>query len=150
MSQFKFRLATLLRLREMTRDQRRAALAEAYHIDDLLRQQIARIDEEFQGLKDFGRRTAGPGSVNVDSLVEAQRYEAVLRMERMKVEGQRKVVAEEIGRRQQVLLEADREVRMLEKLREKQAEQFIREQERREQLRLDEAAQQLAMREAVS
>jgi flagellar protein FliJ len=147
MSRFKFRLAPLLRLREMTRDERRLALAEAYRVDDLLRERLLRLDQEGQWLREFCRQAAGPGIVDVDRLVETQRYELALRSQRVQIVQQRAKVAEEIARRQNGLLEADREVKTLEKLREKKIEQHRFDELQRDQKRLDEVAQQLAMRE---
>ena len=149
MSKFKFRLATLLRLREATRDERRAALAEAYRVDDVLRERIGGMQAELDRLKNQCRRIAGPGDVDIDQLVEAQRYEVGLRAQQNQLTRQRKAVAEEIERRRQALLEADREVRVLEKLRDKQAALHLHEQQRRDVKRLDEVAQQQAMREVA-
>jgi flagellar protein FliJ len=149
MSKFKFRLATLLRLREVTRDERRAALADAYRVDDLLRERLDGLHAELDRLKNQCRRMAGPGNVDIDRLVEAQRYEAGLRAQQNQLTRQRAAVAEEIERRRQALLEADREVRVLEKLREKQTAQHLQEQQRRDVKRLDEVAQQQAMREVA-
>jgi len=40
MPKFQFRLATLLRLREATRDERRGRLAEAYRVDEVVEAQL--------------------------------------------------------------------------------------------------------------
>ena len=78
MSKFKFRLATLLKIRESTRDERRRALAEAYRADDMLRERIDETRSEMQNLMETCRKAVGPGAVNVDSLIDAQRYELLL------------------------------------------------------------------------
>jgi flagellar protein FliJ len=149
MSKFIFRLSTLLRLREHTRDERRAALAEAYRIDEMLCRHIERIRSDLDRLRGDCRATAAPGQVNVDHLVAAERYEVALRSQQTQLERQRETVAAEIDRRRQSLIEADREVRALEKLRDKLAEEHCHEQERRDALRLDEVGQQQAMREVA-
>jgi len=149
MAKYKFRLATLLRLRENTRDERRAELAEAYRADNLLKERIGNIDSEMDALKSRQQATAAPGAVNVDLLVESQRYEISLRAEKTHFQQQRKTIAEEIDRRQQRLIEANREVRVLEKLRETQENRHREEEERQEAKVLDEAAVQKAVREAV-
>jgi flagellar FliJ protein len=148
--QFRFRLATLLRIREATRDERRSALAEAYRVDEVLSQQIRRVGQELEQLLAQRRQAAGPGEVQVDRLVNAQRYELTLRQNERQVQRQREAVAAEIERRRQALIEADREVRVLEKLREKQADAHRQEEDRREARRLDEVGQQQAMREVLS
>lgn len=149
MAKFKFRLATLLRLREATRDERRAELAEAYRADDLLREHLDRVGRELSWLQAQCRKVAGPGTVDVDRLVEAQRYEVTLRAQQGQLAGQREAVSAEIDRRRQTLLHADRDVRLLEKLREKQARRHHQEENRREIKELDEVAGQRTTREKV-
>ena len=149
MSVFKFRLAPLLQLRAATRGERRAALAEAYRVDEVLRQRLAAVTGELQALCAERRQLAAPGVVNVDRLVESQRYELVAKMQEAQLVRQREGVAAEIQRRRQALVEADREVRVLEKLRDRQAEAFRREEEHKEAKRLDEVAFQQVLREVV-
>lgn len=147
MAKFTFRLAALLRLRESRRDECRAALAEAYRVDEVLAKQLDNLGRELDALRTFCRMKASPGAVDVDRLVEAQRYELVARAQQRHVAQQRETVAAEIERRRQALVEADREVRVLEKLRRRQAEQYRREEDLREVKRLDEVASQQAFRQ---
>ena len=149
MARFKFRLATLLRLREATRDERRTELAEAYRADNLLSEHLDRVGQELSWLRALCRKVAGPGTVDVDRLAETQRYELVLRAQQNQLAGQREAVGAEIDRRRQTLLEADRDVRVLEKLRHKQAQRHRREEERQEIKQLDEVAGQLITREKL-
>jgi flagellar FliJ protein len=146
MSKFVFRLGVLLRLRESRRDECRSALAEAYRVDEVLRKQLEGMARELDALREFCRRKASPGTVDVDRLVEAQRYELVARAQQRRVLQQRQTVSEEIDRRRQALVEADREVRVLEKLRQRQAEQHRCEEEVKETRRLDEVATQQTFR----
>ncbi|MEE8452617.1 MAG: flagellar export protein FliJ [Thermoguttaceae bacterium] len=149
MAKFKFRLATLLRLREATRDQRRAELAEAYHADDVLQQQIRDIDEALIDLLDQCREAAGPGVIDIDRLVAAGRYELTLRVRQKELAGQRERVTAEVERRRQALVEANREVRVLEKLRENQAKRHREEESRQEIKRMDEVATRTRVTEEV-
>jgi flagellar protein FliJ len=146
MAQFTFRFATLLRLRESHRDECRLALAEAQNVDEVLRKQVDALDRELDALREFCRRKASPGAVDVVRLVEAQRYELTSRAQRQKLIEQRQQVAAELDRRRQALVEADHEVRILEKLRERQAEAHRREEDLREVKRLDEVAVQQTFR----
>jgi len=147
MAKFKFRLATLLRIREAARDRRRAELAEAYRVEDLLRANLEHLGKEIDWLRGQCRKIAGPGTVNVDRLVDSQRYELVLRSQKNELNTQRAAVGEEIERRRQTLLAADREVRVLEKLRDKQADRHRRWENRLEIKQVDEVARQRAIRE---
>ncbi len=147
MAKFTFRLSALLRLRESRRDECRAALAEAFRIDDALGKQLGSLDRELDALREFCRRNASPGAVDIERLVQAQRYELVARAQQRQLVQQRQTVAAEIERRRQALVEADREVRVLEKLRQRQAEQHRRDEDLREVKRLDEVASQQAFRQ---
>ena len=147
MAKFRFRLATLLRLREAARDQRRHVLAEAYRVDDVLRRRIEVAERELDALRQRTRQMAGPGAVNVDQLLEAQRYELALRAGQQQLDKQRQAVAEEIERRRHDLAEAGRDVRVLEKLREKQSRRHAIEEGRRDIKMLDEVAQRRAVQE---
>src|SRR5580658_9229190 len=142
MARFIFPMESLLKLRRSQRDESRAALAEALRVDDVLRQQLAALGREIGALREFSRRASAPGSVNIERLVEARRYDLVTQAQHLNSTQQRETVGEEIERRRQALVESDREVRVLEKLRQRQAEQFRRDEELREAKRLDEVAAQ--------
>ena len=144
MAKFLFRLAALLRIRESTRDQRRVELAEAQRTDAELHGRLAQLDEERKQLQGEFRKVAGPGQVDIARLVETQRYTATLRSQEIELQEQRRTLAEEIERRRQALIEADRQVRMLETLREKQLGMHRQDAERQEAKRFDEAALQTA------
>ncbi|MCR4414086.1 MAG: flagellar export protein FliJ [Thermoguttaceae bacterium] len=149
MTTFRFRLATLLRLRESTRDERRLELARAYQADDLLRREEQRVEDELAGLTRLVRHAAGPGPVNVDGLLEAQRFEIVLKAQRQHLARQREMVGAEIERRRQALVEANRDVQVLERLRQRQADRHRDEENRRDILRIDEVAQRRTAGEEV-
>ncbi|MGD0900873.1 MAG: flagellar export protein FliJ [Thermoguttaceae bacterium] len=149
MSAFRFRFTPVLRLREATREERRAALAEAYRVDDVLRRRLEAVAAEIERLRGISRQAASPGPVDVDRLVETQRYQLALQIQQAQIAAQRDNMAAEIQRRRQALLEADREVRVLEKLRQRQAERHRLEEDRRETKRLDEVARQKLLREVA-
>jgi flagellar protein FliJ len=140
MSVFRFRLATLLRLREARRDERRSQLAEAQEAEQLILYRIAEIERE---LVELQRRTvdaARPGPINVDQLAESARYEMILKVERESADQQRQAVAAEVAKRREALVAADREVRVLEKLRDAQHERHRDDETRREAKLFDELA----------
>jgi flagellar export protein FliJ len=147
MAKFRFRLDTLRRLREAARDGRRAALAEAYRAEELLREQQEHLGRELERLAAESRAAASPGRIDVDRLLDARRYELVLRAHQKQLAAQQENVAEEVERRRQALVEADREVRVLESLREKHLRRHREEEARRETKELDEAAAVRAARE---
>jgi flagellar protein FliJ len=149
MGRFRFRLSSVLKLREATRDERRAQLAEAYRADEILQTRLAELDRIVADLKVRYLQAAGPGPIEVDRLLEAQRYELIVTVERKTVERQRTALAVEIEKRRENLVAADRDVRVLEKLRETQAERHRDDENRQEMKVLDEVAGRAASREYV-
>lgn len=142
MSQFRFRLATLLRLREIARDSRRAELAESQRADNHLRRRLERLGADQRGLETTCRAAAGPGALDMAELVEAHRYAAALRAEEEELKHKRQVLAAAIDLRRQALLAADRDVQVLEKLRERRQALHRLDEERQLAKQLDEAALQ--------
>jgi flagellar protein FliJ len=140
MPQFQFRLATLLRLREATRDERRTELADVQRADAELENRLTQVAVEQEQLRTEYRTIAAPGPVELPPLVRWQQYGAALRRQESSLNEQRRTLAVEIDRRRQAVIEADREVRTLEKLRQGQADAYRQDAERLENKRLDESA----------
>lgn len=141
MSKFRFRLATMLKLREATRDERRSALAEAYRADEILQGYQENIQQELAAVHRTYRQAVGPGPVEVDPLLDAQRYELTVKVQMQHLDQQRARLLEEIERRREALVYADRDVRILEKLRENQAQQHAQGEAMQLMKLLDEVAQ---------
>ena len=140
MARFHFRLASLLRLREAARDERRRHLAEALRAESVLRDHRAALEKNVEVMRRQARAAAQPGHIDVDRLLEAQRYELALRAQVAIAEQQAAELRQEIENRRQALVAADREVRVLEKLRQRHLERFRAEEARREVKRMDEIA----------
>ena len=143
MATFQFRLATLLKLREATRDERRTELAQALRADDLLQQRQVELARELNALQGDQRTQASGMTLDVDWLLDAQRYGLVLHLEQQQLATERSTIAQEIDKRRQALLEADREVRILEKLREVQRDRYRTAQDGLLMKQLDEVAGRL-------
>jgi len=120
-----------LKLRRTDRDQRGRQLAEAGEAQRLLLDRSG-LAARRRALQQQTRRTTGPGPIDVDLLAQAGRYEAVLEAEARTLDRQTRLLAEEIQRRRQALLDAERQVRVLEKYRSK-----LRDRHRREALRAE-------------
>ena len=145
MSEPRFQLATLLRLRESTRDECREQLAEADRAEQAIIDQLTRLGMEQQRVQEECRKAAGPGDVEVGRLVEAHRYAVSLRARENELRQQRQTLAAEIQRRRQALLKADQDVQVLEKLRDRRLERQRMEAERQQSKQIDEAALQAAV-----
>src|SRR5215212_6483973 len=112
MSKYKFRLNTLQKVREAHRDQQRASLAEAFRAEQVLAENRAQLVAEEQELREL-RRSASEGQyLDVNRLLEAQRYELLLKAQSQDLAKQSLLLAAETERRRQSLMEADREVRV--------------------------------------
>lgn len=137
---YRFRLATLLKLRDQTRDERRRDLAQAYEAERILRGRMGDIQSEIAATQERTRQAASLGDVDVEALLNTRRYELLMKSQAARAAAQMAQVLEEIERRRIALLHADRDVKVLEKLRERQLEQYVEAQRRLESKELDEAA----------
>jgi flagellar export protein FliJ len=142
MAKYKFRLETLRKVREMARDQRRAALAEGFRAAEVLAAKREELAVEASELRGLQRSAAAGRYLDVNRLLEAQRYELLLKSRGEELAKQSALLAAEIERRRQTLVEADRDVRVLELLDERHRREHDRRQHRLETKQLDETAVQ--------
>lgn len=140
MAKYQFRLEAVRKLRETARDQRRSALAEAFRAADLLAAKRDQLVAEQNELRSIQRSAAAGRYLDVNRLLEAQRYELLLKARGDELAKQAALLAAEIERRRQQLVEADRDVRVLELLDERHRRAYDRRAARLESRQLDEAA----------
>jgi flagellar FliJ protein len=140
MKKFVFRLATLMKLRAVERDQRHGELADAERALAMIDERLEELERDMQSARHAIRRAANVGEVMVDALLDNQRYELMLMAEKKSIDTQRKQVAVEADRRRGVLVEADRQVKTLEKLRERQFDKHRAASQSQEAKHLDEVA----------
>ena len=147
MPKFRYRLASLLKLREATCDERRVELTEAYQAETVLAQRRRELDDAIRENREHLRETGGPGEINVDTLVGGHRHQLLLAAQQQLMDRQQRQLEAEIERRRERLVEADQEVRALEKLRERQEDRFQYAEDRKEVKRLDEVAARCSRQE---
>lgn len=148
MPKYKFRLETLQNVRQARRDERRVSLAEAFQAGALLDERQAELAAERTELRAL-QRSAGSGQfLDVNRLLEAQRYELVLKARGQEIANQRSLLETETERRRQALVEADRDVRALELLDDRQRREHQRQALRAEYKQLDETAAQRHIRQS--
>jgi flagellar protein FliJ len=123
MARFRFRLQTLRRLREIHRDEQRGRLATAYEAERILQHQRDELAAEAAEHLESQRRAMREGPIDVNWLLTTQRYQLALEAQAKVLADQAVKLAEEVERRRQALVEADREVRVLDKLEERQRNQ---------------------------
>ncbi|NMC20213.1 MAG: flagellar export protein FliJ [Thermogutta sp.] len=147
MATFRFRLQTILRLRENERDERRRELAQALQAKEVLEEYERRTAAEWESLNIRLRDCSRAGEVQVDLMLNLRRYQMTVAAQREALKQQMAQVEEEIERRRERLAESDRQVRVLELLRERQFEQYRREEDRLETKMLDEVGSRGAVSE---
>lgn len=140
MAKYKFRLNTLQKVREAHRDQQRASLAEAFRAEQVLAENRAQLADEERELRELQQSAIEGQYLDVNRLLEAQRYELLLKAQGQELAKQAVLLAAEAERRRQILVEADREVRALELLDERHRSAHDREEQRAETKRLDDVA----------
>ena len=140
MAKFRFRLSTLQKLRELHRDELRTKLTEAVKANQILDEQLALVATEIENLKAMQRGVIQAAKIDVDPLLEAQRYHGVLLAQQATMHEQSRLLLAEIERRRQSVVEADRQVKVLEKLHDRKLAEFQHEQRRAEVKLLDEVA----------
>jgi flagellar export protein FliJ len=140
MAKFQFRLATLQKLREANRDQLRASLAEAYQAQQLLSEQMRAVENEQIQLAASRRSCLQNATLDVNQLLNAQRYAAVLKGQLTTMQQQSELLAQEVEKRRQALVGADQQVRVLEKLHDRQRSLHQAEKDKAETKWMDEIA----------
>jgi flagellar protein FliJ len=140
MSKYRFRLATLEKLRKAELDQRRSALADGYRAEQILADQQTALAEESAALRESQRIALTAPYLDVNQLVEAQRYDMVLHVQQNALKQQADRLAVEIERRRLAVVEADRAVRVLDKLDERRRAEHRLHAQREEYRQLDEVA----------
>lgn len=132
MTQQRFRLDQVQHHRHNLREQRRQELLEAQRAEDQVSTHIAGLQSEIQMLRAQSRTAIQPGALDLARVKHAQRYEQSLRAEMESAKRRRQSLAEEVSRRREMLIEADRESKLVDKVQERAAQHRRTEQTRRE------------------
>ena len=140
MAKYKFRLGTLQKVREAARDEHRVSLAESFRAEQILAESRAEVAAEAESMRALQRSASAGRYLDVNRLLEAQRYELLLKARAEELAKQAILVAAETERRRQILVESDREVRVLQRLDERKRREHTLEQQRLETKQLDEVA----------
>jgi len=146
MAGFKFRLESILNLRRADRDRAHAALADANEAVRIVERRRAEVQNEVAQMRAHRRHGAGPGEVDPDRILQAQRYEMLMEAASAQFAQQLEQLSQAVVERRNQLMEADRGVRVLEKLRERQLAGHQQEMLRLEARDFDEIASRNAGR----
>ncbi len=140
MRPYQFRLETVRRLRQSQRDDLRGQLADGYLAAEKIADEIQRIEAEITSERAKQTQSVAASHLNVNQLLDSQRYEVVLRSQQADLQKKAKLVEEEIERRRQAVVVAEREVKVLDTLDDRQRERSKTEANREEQKLSDEMA----------
>jgi flagellar export protein FliJ len=140
MAKYKFKLETLQKVREARRVERRVSLAEAFRAEQVLKEKRAELAAEEMELRRLQKSATSGKYLDVNRLLEAQRYELLLKSQAQELAKQASLLATETERRRLALVDADRDVRVLEMLDERHWREHDRQQQRLETKLLDEVA----------
>jgi len=140
MKPFRFRLATLQRLREIHRDEMRAKLAEAFQAEQILAEQLRTVQTELDAMLSLQRQAVAQGKTDINAMLDSHRYQSDLRRQQTTMREQAAMLDAEVQRRRQTVMEADQQVRVLEKLKLRQRTEYQLQQQRAEMKEMDEIA----------
>ena len=137
---FRFRLRSLQRLREETRNMAKRNLANAIQQRNALVADEQDVQNEIQGLESQMRRSVAQPQVNIDAVLNGHRHRTSLAGKLSQIGKAIAQANEEVNRCRAKLVEADRDVKVLEKLHERQLAEHNRQIAAHEAKLLDEAA----------
>lgn len=139
MSQFQFKLESLLKYRILRRDECRRLMGEIMQHDaELVADQQRLTADRGMQLEEM-RHLGTSGAVNIDASAARRFYAGQLTGSIKEIDRRREMVAEQLNLCRQALVKADQDVKALEKLKEKQELEFRQAWEKRQQYELEES-----------
>jgi len=137
---FTFRLDPLISIRDNILKEKQAALAQAYEARRIKEEERGELEQNIAGNLQSARKVMQSGKIDVNFLLGVRRHEMFLIAQLEEVRQQIVLIEEEIERRRQAVIEANKELKIIEKLREKKREQYLAEEKRKEIRDMDEIA----------
>ncbi len=134
---FRFRLQSIVRLRERERDQAADEFKLAMQAKQVLLDQITTLQSERQQVN-LQRNVSQTGAFDPQKMLEAHRYQIHLDSQVAHLQEQVSLVEQECQRRRAKLVKCEQAVRALEKLKEKQQADWDSVLSQKSQDRLDE------------
>lgn len=117
----KFRLATLLKIRERERDQAAKSVQEARMAIETLSNQKQELLAQNESMNAI-RKSASLGAINLQSILDTQRFQMVLGAQVQQIDNHLGTLNQELQRREAQLLKCQQAVKSLEKLRDQRTE----------------------------
>jgi len=133
---FRFRLLSIVRLRERERDEAAESLRQALQAKQILEDQVGELRAERNSQNEL-RMVANQGAIDPQRMINAQRYQMYLDGQVAGLQQQISMVEQESQRRRAALVKCEQAVRSLEKLEEHQRAEWHDQQVTAEQNTLD-------------
>ena len=133
----KFRLATLLKLRDRDRDMAAKAVQDVHLALEKLDVAQLEIDESNSQMNE-ARKQSSYGAINLHQILDAQRYQLVLAAQSAQIADHKGKLNQELERRQFALMQSQKAVKSLEKLRDQRTQAADTHDLARQQQSLDE------------
>ena len=133
----KFRLATLLKIRERDRDLAAKALQDVRLAIERLDEAQKEIDESNR-LMNNTRKQSSFGAIDLHQILDAQRYQLVLSAQSAQIADHKGKLNQELERRQFALVQSQKAVKSLEKLQDQRVQAADVQALAKQQERLDE------------
>ena len=133
----KFRLATLLKIREQERDMAAKAVQDVRMAIEKLDNAQLEIDQANRQMNE-ARKESSYGAINLHQILDAQRYQMVLAAQSAQIADHKGKLNQELERRQFALVQSQKAVKSLEKLRDQRTQAADLHALAKQQERLDE------------
>jgi flagellar export protein FliJ len=133
---FRFRLQSVVRLRELDRDEAAEGLRQALQAKQILENQVSDIQIE-RSQQDELRLASKTGAINFQKMIDAQRYQVYLDSQKADLQRQISLIEQECERRRARLVKCEQAVRSLEKLELHQRTEWSSQQASKDQSTLD-------------
>ena len=142
MKKYRFPFDTARRVSVWRRDEQRLRLADAFRAEQIVQQQRQQLYGELSNLQNRQREEMSQQELNVNYLLAAQRYELVLKGQQQTLEKQSAMLADEVERSRQSVIDAEQGVQVMEKLDGRMRDEHRAKEQRAETRLLDGTAQQ--------
>ncbi|GAB5404152.1 MAG: flagellar export protein FliJ [Aureliella sp.] len=139
MTQFKFRLQSVIQLRERERDTAAEDYQKAMQAIEELNRQIESLQDESQALTPL-LEVAGRGRVDTNTVLASRQYQSHIAQQIAGIQETLQKIEEECEKRRQVLVAKEQALKSIEKVKDKQRQEFEALALSRSQLALDEWA----------
>lgn len=140
MAPYRFKLESVRRVRQARRDGLRGELADAYTAAEKLADERRRVGRELAAVRARLAEASRSPQLDVNRLLDAQRYELILKAQLQDLANKEAMVAQEIERRRDAVAEAEREVKVTDALDRAGRERHRTEAARAESKQMDELA----------